>query len=68
MPEQGVNPDDYPEEPPKFDEDDPGEVPTSFATKGVGWSGREKQEEESDPEADRRRRSAWSRVQPDPDA
>lgn len=65
MPDQGANPDDYPDEPPKLDEDDPGEVPTSFATKGVGWSGREKQEE-SDPEADRRRRSAWSSVKPDP--
>jgi hypothetical protein len=31
------------------DENDPGEVPTSFATKGLGWSGREKPGDE-DPE------------------
>lgn len=31
-----------------LDEDDPGEVPTSFATKGLGWSGREGQPEEDD--------------------
>ena len=49
MPDQGVNPDDNPDEPPRFHEDDPGEVPTSFATKGVGWSGREQQEEEDGP-------------------
>ena len=45
MPEQGVNPEDYPDEPPKLDENKAGEVPTSFATKGLGWSGREEQEE-----------------------
>lgn len=28
------------------DENDPGEVPTRFATKGLGWSGREGQEED----------------------
>lgn len=32
------------DEPTTRDEDDPGEVPTSFATKGLGWSGREDQE------------------------
>ncbi len=68
MPEQGVNPEDYPDEPPKLDENKAGEVPTSFATKGLGWSGREEQEEESAPEADRHRPSAWSSVKPDPDA
>lgn len=26
--------------------DDPGEVPTSCATKGIGWSGREESEDE----------------------
>jgi hypothetical protein len=31
----------------ELDEDDPGEVGTTFATKGTGWSGRD--EEESDP-------------------
>lgn len=25
------------------DENDPGEVPTSFPTKGLGWSGRDKE-------------------------
>jgi hypothetical protein len=46
MPE-GVNPDD-PGYESQLDEDDPGEVPTSFATKGVGWSGREEQQEEDE--------------------
>lgn len=32
------------------DENDPGEVGTSFATKGTGWSGRDEQEED-DPSA-----------------
>ncbi|MEX2586981.1 MAG: hypothetical protein WD602_03175 [Actinomycetota bacterium] len=27
------------------DENDPGEVATSFPTKGVGWSGRDKEDE-----------------------
>ncbi len=31
-----------------LDEDDPGEVPTSFPTKGRGWSGREEQQEEDE--------------------
>lgn len=32
------------EEPPEMerDENDPGDVPTSFTTNGVGWSGRDK--------------------------
>ncbi|MBA3281096.1 MAG: hypothetical protein H0U29_02595 [Acidimicrobiia bacterium] len=67
MPEQGVNPEDYPDEPPKL-ESRGKEVPTSFATVGLGWSGREEQEEESVPEADRHRPSAWSSVKPDPEA
>ena len=29
--------------------DDPGEVPTSFATKGIGWSGREDPEDDDPP-------------------
>ena len=29
------------------DENDPGEVNTSFATKGTGWSGRDKQEDDA---------------------
>lgn len=33
------------------DEDDPGEVPTSFATKGIGWSGRDDEEDEDDQQA-----------------
>ncbi len=33
--EEGLGPDPY----------DPGEVPTSFATKGVGWFGRDQDEE-----------------------
>lgn len=32
------------DEEPELDEDDPGEVPTSFTTKGTGWSGREDRE------------------------
>jgi len=68
MPEQGVNPEDYPDEPPKLDENKAGEVPTSFATVGLGWSGREEQEDEGVPEADRHRPYAWSSVEPDPDA
>lgn len=31
------------------DENDPGEVATSFATKGMGWSGREGQEDDDPP-------------------
>lgn len=34
------------EEEGKLDDDDPGEVATSFATKGRGWSGRDKEEDE----------------------
>jgi hypothetical protein len=37
------------DQPDKRDEDDPGEVPTSFATKGVGWSGRDKQDDTEGP-------------------
>ena len=33
-----------PSEPEKDDDEVAPEVPTSFATKGVGWSGREKEE------------------------
>ena len=33
------------EEQDRLDENDPGEVPTSFATMGLGWSGREKKQE-----------------------
>jgi len=29
----------------RLDEDDPGEVASSFVTKGLGWSGREGEEE-----------------------
>ena len=29
------------------DENDPGEVPTSFATKGQGWSGRDDDDDDS---------------------
>lgn len=29
------------------DEDDPGEVPTAFTTKGAGWSGRDEEESDS---------------------
>jgi len=72
MPEQGLNPEDYPDEPQKSDEIKGREVPTSFATVGLGWSGREEQEEEEEEEsvseADRHRPSAWSSVKPDPDA
>ncbi len=64
----GSDPEDYPDEPPKLDENKAGEVPTSFTTKGLGWSGREEHEEESAPEADRHRPSAWSSMTPDPDA
>ncbi|MHB1534524.1 MAG: hypothetical protein ACYC1D_07935 [Acidimicrobiales bacterium] len=38
------------EEQERRDENDPGEVPTSFATKGLGWSGRDKPAE-TEPEA-----------------
>lgn len=48
---QGVNPDDDPDHEPQLDEDDPGEVPTSFPTKGVGWSGREQQDDEGNSRA-----------------
>ncbi len=34
------------EEQERRDENDPGEVATRFATKGLGWSGREGQEED----------------------
>ena len=34
-----------PDEEQERDENDPGEVATTFATKGTGWSGRDKQEE-----------------------
>ncbi len=62
MLEQGVNPEDYPDEAQKLDEIKGREVPTSFATVGLGWSGREEQEEEEESvsEADRHRPSAWS--------
>lgn len=33
------------EEQDRRDESDPGEVPTTFATKGLGWSGRDQPEE-----------------------
>ncbi|MGH9150861.1 MAG: hypothetical protein ACRD03_00310 [Acidimicrobiales bacterium] len=36
------------EDQPTRDEEDPGEVPTTFATKGLGWSGRE-DEDDDDP-------------------
>ncbi|MGH9222224.1 MAG: hypothetical protein ACRD2W_00100 [Acidimicrobiales bacterium] len=38
------------EEQDRRDENDPGEVRTSYATKGVGWSGRD-EEQDDDPEA-----------------
>jgi hypothetical protein len=33
-----------PDDDPGLDENDPGEVGTSFATKGAGWSGRDKED------------------------
>ena len=33
------------------DENDPGEVASMFVTKGLGWSGRDGQEDDSEPPA-----------------
>ena len=49
-----IDPNWLPDEaqPDEGDDDVAPEVPTTFATKGLGWSGRENQEDQEDQEAD----------------